>query len=61
MNDKEEWSFVLKQDGLTVSRGFGYDKYDIVAEAEHYFTMYLDEDYTKMTLELKKKIKKEKE
>lgn len=55
MSKETEWSFKLKQDGLTVAQGFGFDKDFVISEAEHYLLQYLDEDYSKMTLELKKK------
>ena len=40
----KEWSFKLKQDGQTVAQGSGFDKEFMVAEAEHYFLQYMDED-----------------
>lgn len=55
MSEDTEWSFKLKQDGLTVAQGVGFDKDFVIAEAENYLLRYLDEDYSKMTLELKKK------
>lgn len=55
MSEDTEWSFKLKQDGLTVAQGFGFDKEFLIGEAEHYLLLYLDDDYSKMTLELKKK------
>lgn len=55
MSKETEWNFKLKQDGLTVARGFGFDKDFVIAEVEHYLLQYLNEDYSKMTLELKKK------
>lgn len=55
MSRETEWSFKLKQDGLTVVQGLGFDKDFVISEVEHYLLQYLDEDYSKMTLELKKK------
>lgn len=56
MSKETKWSFKLKQDGLTVALGVGFDKDFVVSEAEHYLLQYLDEDYSKMTLELKKNV-----
>lgn len=52
---KEEWVFVIKQDGLTVAKGFTYDKEKCLSEACHYWTQYEEEDFRKMTMEVKKK------
>lgn len=48
-----KWKFIIKQDGLMVARGEGEDKEFILSEAEHYFSMYEEEDFKKMTLEVK--------
>lgn len=48
-----KWKFIIKQDGLMVARGEGEDKDFILSEAGHYFSMYEEEDFKKMTLEVK--------
>lgn len=50
-----KWKFEIKQDGLMVARGEGEDKEFILSEAEHYFSIYEEEDFKKMTLEVKEK------
>ena len=44
------WHFTLKQDRLTVARGFSEDKETVLSEAGRYFSQYSDEDFGKMTL-----------
>ena len=48
------WKFTIKQDKLTVVKGFSEDKSEVVCEALHYATMYCTEEYNKMTIEIKK-------
>ena len=51
----EEWVFTIKQDGLKVAGGFAFNKEDCLSEACHYWAQYEEEDFTKMTMEVKKK------
>ena len=61
-NYNTEWKWNLKQDGLTVAKGFADDKETAVSEASHYSNQYFDEDFTKMVLTVEKKeVKKLKE
>lgn len=48
------WKFTIKQDKLTVVKGFSEDKGDVISEALHYATMYCTEDFSKMVIEIKK-------
>ena len=47
--------FKIKQDGLIVARGEGDVKEWVLSEACHYFTMYQDEEFENMTMEIRKK------
>lgn len=51
----EEWSFTIKQDGLTVARGFGPTKESVLQEACHYWAQYEEETFTKMTMVVQRK------
>lgn len=52
------WKFTIKQDGLVVARGFGEEKEIIVREMIHYADLYAEEDFNKMTIEIKKEQEK---
>ena len=47
------WKFTIKQDGLKVASGFGEDKEFILGECFHYLSQYAEEDFKKMTMEIK--------
>lgn len=50
-----KWVFILKQDSVIVARGEGEDKDFILREACHYFSMYAEEDFKKINMEIKEK------
>ena len=47
------WHFKIRQDGLTVVRGEAPEKEDCLCEGCHYFSMYAEEDFEKMSMEIK--------
>lgn len=49
------WYFKIMQDGLKVANGEAPKKNDCICEACHYFSMYAEEDFKKMTMEIKEK------
>lgn len=48
------WKFTIKQDGLKVASGFEEDKEFIFNECFHSVSLYAEEDFKKMTIEIKK-------
>ena len=54
----EEWIFIIKQDGLTVARGFAPTKEEVLQEACHYWSQYEEEDFEKMTMTVQRKDRK---
>ena len=48
-----KWKWFIKQDGLTVAKGFADDKETAVSEASHYSNQYFEETFTKMTVTIK--------
>lgn len=53
----KEWGFKIRQDGITVARGSFDDKEDCVREAGYYLHLYLEEDFEKTTMEVKRRKK----
>lgn len=47
------WKFTIKQDGLKVTSGFGEDKEFVLDECFHYLYLYAEENFKKMTMEIK--------
>lgn len=47
------WKFTIKQDGLKVASGFGDDKEFVINEFFHYLSLYAEETFKKMTMEIK--------
>ena len=47
------WKFTIKQDGLKVASGFGDDKEFVLNECFHYLSLYAEETFKKMTMEIK--------
>lgn len=47
------WKFTIKQDGLKVASGFGEEKEFILGECLHYLSLYAEENFKKMTMEIK--------
>lgn len=47
------WKFIIKQDRLIVARGYGKDKECVINECFHYLSLYSEEDFKKMTMEIK--------
>lgn len=48
-----KWTWQIKQDGLTVAKGFADDKETAVTEASHYANQYFEEDFSKMIITIK--------
>lgn len=48
-----KWVFIVKQNRIRVAYGESLYKELAIIEGCHYFLMYADEDYSKMTLEIK--------
>ena len=48
-----KWMWQIKQDGLTVSKGFADDKEIAVTEASHYANQYFEETFSKMSITIK--------
>ena len=51
------WKYSIKQDGLKVASGFGDDKEFVFNECFHYVSLYAEEDFKKMTIEIKEEKK----
>jgi hypothetical protein len=49
------WKFTIKQDGLKVASGFGEDKEFVISECFHYVSLYAEDDFKNMTIEIKEK------
>lgn len=47
------WKFIIKQDSLKVASGFGEDKESVLDECFHYISLYAEENFKKMTIEIK--------
>lgn len=47
------WKFTIKQDGLKVASGLGDDKEFVLDECFHYLSLYSEEEFKKMTIEIK--------
>lgn len=47
------WKFTIKQDGLKVASSFGEDKEFVLIECFDYLSQYAEEDFKKMTIEIK--------
>lgn len=52
------WKFVIKQDGLKVASGFADDKEDCIEMCFDYLSLYAEESFSKMTIEIKQDHKK---
>lgn len=48
-----KWIWQIKQNGLTVAKGFADDKETTVIEASHYANQYFEETFSKMTITIK--------
>ena len=48
-----KWIWNIKQDNLTVVKGFANDKEAAVTEVLHYVNQYLEETFSKMTVTIK--------
>lgn len=49
----KKWTFKIKQDGLIVANGFCDNKELAVNEAFRYLSQYAEEEFGKMTLEIR--------
>lgn len=47
------WKFTIKQDGVKVASGFADEKEFALDECFRYLAQYAEEDFTKMTMEIK--------
>ena len=49
----KRWTWQIRQDGLTVAKGFSTDKETATTEVMHYASQYLSEDYSIMTITIR--------
>lgn len=48
-----KWSWQIKQNNLTVAKGFADDKETAVLESSHYASQYFEETFSKMVVTIK--------
>lgn len=48
------WKFTIKLNGIINIRGYAYKKEDCICEAMHYANLYLEENFDKAVIEIKK-------